>query len=343
MAFGRVVKLSAGRYFAGNETSGGSSLDLSALDIRFDVTRSIEWYDNGATIELWNAKPETIRWLMSDGNAVRLQAGYEDETVGNIFVGQIADVRTERDGAGFRTTLSCVSARGCFYQLSRLHVAVDFPKGTTFRECLDAFCAYAGIALRTGWSKELSEGIPWDFRESGTFNAVVSHFAEYVTWPYWKKKIFLDNNELIVMDFANAVQIEKLTLDYSHGLLSATEIRDESLNKANFGDDPSYYFLSEKEGESSAEWHAKEGTEAPEDTQAAKITRPRKAEFSALMTPKLGPNVFVDLDSSAGSEWDSVTAVKGTFVVTRAEFKGGNCGTDFTVRCEAVETDQLAK
>ncbi len=61
------------------------------------------------------------------------------------------------------------------------------------------------------------------------------------------------------------------------------------------------------------------------------------------MSPRIAPNVFVQLDSSTGSEYDSVMAVKGRFVVTRCVFRGSNAGGDFTVECEAREAEQLPK
>ena len=341
MIQGRTVRLKAGRFFCGNDTDT-EGRDLSGLDISFDVTRSVEFYDNCATIDIYNASPDTIGWLMGDGNSVILEAGSGDD-VGKIFVGQIAMVKTERDGAGYRTTLTCVSARGAFYQLSRLHVAVAFEKGTSVRECLDTLCSYAGIALRAGFSDVLGEGIPWNFNESGSFRAVAKHFAEYVLSPYFRKKIYIDNNEMIVMDFANSVQLEETILDYSSGLLSATEKRDETLNRVNFGDDPEYYLLSEKEEQSAEEYHKESGTNAPKNSKVERIDRPREIEFRALLTPRIAPNVFCEVDSRTGGAYDSVLAVHGRFVVTRAEYSGSNFGGEFSVSCEACEVEQLKK
>ena len=79
MAFGRVVQLLVGKFSKGNESGGETSLDLSALDIEFEVTRSVEWFDNGAEITIYNPKPYTLNSIMNEGNSVILKAGYEDE------------------------------------------------------------------------------------------------------------------------------------------------------------------------------------------------------------------------------------------------------------------------
>lgn len=335
MSFGRVVRLYAGKFFEGNG-SVGDALDLSALDIDFEVTRAVTFYDNCATVTVHNASPSTVRRLSDDCNSLVLQAGYRDGAVGNIFVGQIACVETRRDGAGYATTVSCVSSRGAFYQLSRLHLSVSFDRGTRVRACLDTLCSYAGIALRAGFTEDMEKGIPWAFSASGTFRAVARQFTEFILWPYFKKRIYLDNNELIVTDGKNSVGLEDIVLDHSSGLLSATARRDESLNRVNFGDDPEYYLFSEKEGETAEEYRGRKPVET-----SGTIYRPREIEFRALVTPKIAPNVFVQVDSSTGSGYDSVTAVKGRFVVTRCVFRGSNAGGDFTVECEAREAEPL--
>ena len=335
MSFGRVVRLYAGKFFEGN-SPGSDALDMSALDIDFEVTRSVTFYDNCATVTVHNASPSTVRRLSDECNSIVLSAGYRDGAVGNIFVGQIASVETCRDGAGYETTIGCVSSRGAFYQLSRLHVSVSFDRGTRVRACLDTLCAYAGIALRSGFSDDMEKGIPWAFAANGTFRAVARQFCDFILWPYYKKRIYLDTNELVVMDGKNSVGLEDIVLDHSSGLLSATARRDESLNRVNFGDDPEYYLFSEKEGETAEEYRGKKPPETP-----GTLYRPREIEFRALITPRIAPNVFVQIDSSTGSDYDSVMAVKGRFVVTRSVFRGSNAGGDFTVECEAREAEPL--
>lgn len=342
MAFGRVVRLTAGRFFAGNEEDADAR-DLSELDMRFEVHRAVTFYDNAASIELWNASPDTIGWLMEEGNSVMLQAGYEDSAVGTIFIGQIADVSTRRDGGGYVTTLNCVSSRGAFYQLSRLHVSIAFSSATTVRAALDTLCAYAGIALRAGYADDLSEAIGRDFNFCGTFRNAIREFTAAVLFPRFGRRVYLDNNELVVVDGSNSVGVEEVVLDHSSGLLSATVKRDESANRVNFGDDPEYYYFSEKEGEKAEEYHAAvAGGKASAVPQTAPIERPREVSFRAVMTPKIAPNTFVEIDSSTGTAYDRVLAVKGRFVVTRCEFRGGTAaGTPFEVDCEAKEVEAI--
>ena len=151
MASGRVVQLLVGKFSKGNETGGETTLDLSALDIEFEVTRSVEWYDNGAEITIYNPKPYTLNSIMNEGNSVILKAGYEDEGgAKTIFAGQIAYAVPKRNGKDIALEINCVQARGNFYQLARLNCSVCFSKGKTIRSCLQELCDYAGIVLRAG-------------------------------------------------------------------------------------------------------------------------------------------------------------------------------------------------
>lgn len=328
MSFGRIIKLLVGNFQKGNENEMLEAYDLSDLDIEFEVTRSIEWYDNEATIKVYNPSAETLSVLMNDGNSVILQAGYSDGEVGNIFVGQIAVVQPVRDGTDIVVTLTCLTARGAFYQLARLNCAVCFAPGTTLKDCLQQLCDYGQIVLRSGFSQKLSEKIERGFTYSGTFTDVIRNFSETVFCPMTKMSLYLDNNEMIVFGDGNSIELEEIILDYDRGLLQCHEIRDESLNKVNFGDDPTYFLLSGSD----------QACPDPKKRPSKQIDRLKEVEFICLMNPAISPNVFVEIDSYTGSEIDSYVGVRGRFVVTDCHYTGSNFGSDFVVTCKAQES-----
>ena len=308
MAFGRIIHLYVGKFAVGNLTSQNSK-DFSQFDIEFEVTRSIEWYDNEATITIYNPSPEAINFIMSEGNSVLLQAGYEDETVGNIFVGQIGMAVPRRVGSDVELVITCVSARGTFYQLARLNCAIQFDSSATVKKCLQELCDYAGTALRAGNQKELSQPIGTEFCISGTFKQAVCSFRDNILIPKFGLHLYFDNNEMIVVNSdEKSIEVEEMTLDFKSGLLQAEEIRDESLNKVNFADDPSYYLFSQSEADEPSQ----------QKKPSKEIDRTRKIHFTALISPKYAPNVFVRMDSSKGDSYDSVgsMAIKGDFIIT---------------------------
>lgn len=329
MAFGRQVRLYVGNFEKGNLSDEGKAvLDLSELDIEFDVTRSVEWYDNEATITVYNPSTDTVATLMGEGNSVILKAGYEDDGgAANIFVGQIALAVPGRENGNVSVTLTCLSARGAFYQLARLHCSFAFPKGTTVRRCLAELCDYAGIVLRAGKMDLLNEPLDCPYRHSGTFTDVIKDFSEVILWPYHKVKLYLDNNELIVFGLDNTMDLEHVVLDREHGLLECREERDERLNRVNFGDDPAFYLLSGSD----------QKCPEPKSRPSRNIDRTRKIVGRCLMNPALVPNCFAMVDSRTGDAYDSVLAVDGRFLVTDCRYTGGNFGSDFTIRFEARE------
>lgn len=333
MALGRVIKLFVGNFQKGNKVGELDAYDLSALDIEFDVNRSIEWYENEATIKVYNPSSETLAMLMNEGNSVLLQAGYEDEQVGNIFVGQIALVQPVRNGTDIAVTITCVTSRGAFYQLARLNCAMSFKKGTPLKTCLQNLCDYGQIVLRSGNSELLSQPIRWGFTFSGTFTEVVRYFSENHLFPMTAMSLYLDNNEMIVFGNGNKIELEEIALDYDNGLLQCHEIRDESLNKVNFADDPAYYSLSGSDQE----------CPEPKKRPSKQIDRVKEIEFVSLMNPAIVPNSFVEIDSYEGSTLDKYVGVRGRFVVTDCHYSGSNFGSDFTVTCKAQESPVITE
>ena len=81
MAYNRVVNLKAGTV--------DQALMVSGLDVSFKVERSRAFASNSAQIEIFNPSETTINDILKEGNSVVLEAGYEDEGVGVIFIGQI--------------------------------------------------------------------------------------------------------------------------------------------------------------------------------------------------------------------------------------------------------------
>lgn len=331
MAFGRVVRLFVGNFQLGNmDTAEARRID--GLDIEFSVTRSIEFWDNAANITVYNPSPDTLKYLMRTGASAVLQAGHEDETVGNIFVGQIARVETRREGPDIVTNIICKSARGAYYQLVKLSCDVRFEKGATFRRCLQDLADYAGVALRAGAGLEALDGtLRRPFQASGSFPGVFTHFVLTVLKPEAKLGAFFDNNEILIIGENNHLEIEHIALYYDTGLLSATEIRDEGDNDINGGGDAYHMMAGIPELEKKYDLEKN----AP---KIKEVDRRRRVRFRAILSPKFCPNARVELDSSTGDGYDGVLAVKGLFSIDKVEFNGGTTGSDFTVECEAVET-----
>lgn len=335
MAFERVLNLKVGRFKVGNENDG-EIRDLSALDIEIDITRSVRFWENCAEITVYNASPDTIKYLMSSGVSVIVEAGHKNEKTGVIYSGQIAKVRSSRDGASIKTVIICTSSRGAYYQLAKLSCDICFKASATYREVLEKLCNWAGIVLRGGKSSLLDGQLGRPFTFSGSFNACLQAFGARTLEI--GLNIYFDNNELILVGRGkngdwNQVSLERFDLNFNNGLITAAEIRDESYNEIQGGGDPYYMFAGTERGEAIIKkYNLKEPEKAALD-----VDRLRRVTFEAIISPIYAPNVFIDLDSRTGDSYDSALAITGRFLVLETNFKGDNMGGGFSVFCECLE------
>lgn len=348
MAFGRVVKVYFGRFDLGNLTEklgDGEAFCVQNLDMEFEIERSIEYWNNTASLTIWNASPSTIERIMYESPAVIIQAGYEDETIGNIFVGQVGLVKSERDQeGGVKTNITCVSNRGAYYQLAMLGVDVRFSKEMTYKQCLEELCNYAQIALRCGIEDDLNQAIGEPFAASGDFLQVVDEFNTNVLFPNLNRKIYRDNNEMIVYGAGkekgvyNKISMEEINLNFDTGLIRASEIKSEKDNKINAGADP-YYIVAGADPETIKNDLVRdyvENAEPNKQTDAVIDTR-KRIQITALLSPKFMPNVFIHVDARYGDEYDDILAIKGYFQILSVVFSGSNFGSNFSATCECLE------
>jgi hypothetical protein len=245
MAFERVVELYVGNFSDGNNPESKGIL-VSDLEIDFHVERSTTWFENKAVFRIYNASPATVNGILVGGSSMLFRAGYADEVVGNIFIGQIAYAWTERTLRGDVTTIVCAPGRGGQYQLARVKAMIKYRAGSTVREVLEGIAAFTGLALG-GLGNigdiELVEPLVLcgDVRQilrtiqSKIFDATDDN-------PGYGVKLYVDNNQILVFrSFGDLSELETTYLSASTGLISATPFRDEGKNQINYRQDLLYW------------------------------------------------------------------------------------------------------
>ena len=81
--------------------------DFSSLDIAFSLTLTTKREPNQGEIQIYNASPASRLYLETTENLVaQLDAGYQGENA-TLFLGDVVDVETTREGPDIVTTLSC--------------------------------------------------------------------------------------------------------------------------------------------------------------------------------------------------------------------------------------------
>jgi hypothetical protein len=81
---------------------------LQGLDFEFRVDRNVKAESNTADFTIYNLNPDNRKFLQSQkgGVIVELRAGYADTALPLIFLGQLREVTTLRDGSDWTTQLS---------------------------------------------------------------------------------------------------------------------------------------------------------------------------------------------------------------------------------------------
>jgi hypothetical protein len=76
--------------------AAGNGIDLSNMEIIFQVNQADSETPNTAKIQVYNLSDNTSKMVESEFTNVRLQAGYEGGSYGTIFEGQVAQFRRGR-------------------------------------------------------------------------------------------------------------------------------------------------------------------------------------------------------------------------------------------------------
>ncbi|MDC9606872.1 phage protein [Xenorhabdus griffiniae] len=96
--FGRQVKLNIG--------NTKESIEITNLRVAFEISKTIGSEPNPATIQVWNLNPSHRNLITSKiYNRVSLAVGYEELRV--IYMGDIIEAITQRDGLDFIIQLTC--------------------------------------------------------------------------------------------------------------------------------------------------------------------------------------------------------------------------------------------
>lgn len=125
------------------EGDEGRLIEVSDLDLVFQVEKSTKAEPNKATLAIYNLAPTTRGRIMAAENPrVRIYAGYQETGAALLFTGDARGKKTDRGGVEVVTTLEAQD-RGRAYQLSRINRT--FPAGTRVSVVLESLVDALGI------------------------------------------------------------------------------------------------------------------------------------------------------------------------------------------------------
>ena len=215
MALGRICELTVG--------SNGMGLLISDLDIEFDVERSLTFAENTAKFKIYNAKEETRSEVLRQGNNLMFKVGYEDETTGLIFSGNITEANSKKVGPNWETEIFAVTGRGLEGRLISQYISLSFGPGSNLQQIIEnlsrlyGFVIFginnANIILPNGWSYV------------GVLGGAFRYVEEILKSN--NKGIYRDNGEMVIYNKGEASKFEVVLLTNNGGLLSVEDITDE--------------------------------------------------------------------------------------------------------------------
>lgn len=140
MAFGRKVELYVGK-------KDNEALKITQLKIEFEVTKtnSTGTNTNNAKIKIYNTNEETTKQLCTAGSHIILKAGYEDEVVSTILIGDIVKGEKSKDSSDTMVEIEVTDGRT---NIMEGNISVSYAKDTDVSTVVQAFTDALGFPVK---------------------------------------------------------------------------------------------------------------------------------------------------------------------------------------------------
>lgn len=328
MAFNRKTELYIGVFKDAARAAVGSSDSVTQkgylvddLDYEFDITCSTEYYKDNATFTIYTPNDETIQAIMTVGCSVIFRAGYSDEDMATIFVGQIAMAYPEDDGPETtKLVLVCKSQRGAQYPLQRIYITAIVEEGKTYYDVLKTIADYVGVAL-TGAEKLKKYSLDEAYLINGNIREEMTNFTKRKLHALGGHMI-ISNNELIYYE-NNSIEFTTVELNYNTGLIKAMMVRDETYQSTEdaFNENREYYLGLAASGDPEV---------AKQKALQAQVQPKNEVDFECILHP--GLHVLTPIHIDARKRKDDHISVLGTFYIKELHYTGGNfAGTQYNI------------
>lgn len=201
---------------------------LLGLDFEFRVDRSLKPESNKADFSIYNLAPDNRKFLqgLTGGPIIEFRAGYaSDSQLALIFLGQLREVTTVRDGADWTTQIS--SGDG---DKERKHpVAFSLGPGTAFDNAVKKSVSEMGLRA-TNLTKDIATG-----KFGDASRELVEGFSAFGFGGPELDRLLdsggfegsIQNGELQVLPKGQGLNKSAVTLKESTGLVGSPELGDK--------------------------------------------------------------------------------------------------------------------
>lgn len=311
--------------------SGGGSyteVELNALHVDFNITRSRVFNDNEAKLNIYNAAPDFIRRVLQRGSNLLIYAGYKDEGEGLVYQGNIVGVTSVKTGADVVTSVMAMSLRSLDKPFTSTPVVLNFAPGATAEDVVVEIGTRLGLVpIGANNAKGISFPQGWAF--VGPVGLAIERIGrDLMVHGYG---LYIDLAELVVYSTQADSDYTLAYLHYGAGLLSIKDTTDYiAAARGRIEEMGQTKRTTKGKGKNKKVIIT---TEATKDVYAEleKVFTSLKKTLSAqtLMMPKVRPNSLVQVDTPEHS---------GIFVVDRMTIRGGNYAEDpFGMDMELLE------
>jgi hypothetical protein len=127
MAFNRLIELKV-------TNQANIVTDMADLEIEWSIERSISFSENSAEFTIFNAKEDTRKKVLKEGNNIVFSYGYEDENVGsnkelgNIYSGNIKTAASGQTGTDWITTIQATTQMGKNKKIENVYVRLSYKR-----------------------------------------------------------------------------------------------------------------------------------------------------------------------------------------------------------------------
>lgn len=220
MAFKRKIDLFIGK--------GSDGLSLNNIDLQFRVSRSLTFSENTAEITVYNLKQETRNKILKKGNNVIFKAGYDDEQIKTIFIGQITEVYSEKRGADILSKIQASAMRSDKDALEYITVSPSYSAGVSMDNVINDLATAGGLVV-TGISN-VNFSLPNGWSFAGSYNSAMREIDKILKSQ--EIGLYIDNAEIIIYKIGQPTQtFGSVYLTYGNGLLSVDDVTKSDSDK----------------------------------------------------------------------------------------------------------------
>ncbi len=214
MAWGRYCELTVGE--------GGYGVLISALHIEFDIQKTMKLSENFAKFVIYNAASSTRNEILTEGNNLTFSAGYDDEGISTIFIGQITEAKTQKIGPDWVTELKAVTTRGQSKTIGTIPITLSFGARTALSSIINSLAATLGLVVNGISNANIILPNGWIY--TGTTNGALRYIEDILVNE--GKGLYITNDELVIYNIGTASKFEVTYLTYTGGLLTIEDVTE---------------------------------------------------------------------------------------------------------------------